>query len=281
MNLKSILNVPRAVARHFRTTAADDFAFKGHGAGATPAPFVDTLSDADLQELNRLLPWKCFTADGQGRRFGQPAGPSKRNTPQPIPDYRTALLDREFGLADKHVLEIGCFEGVHTTGIAMAARQVTAIDSRIENVVKTMVRTGFFGRPVQVFKCDIEIAEEWALLPEVDVVHHVGVLYHLRDPAAHLLALGKLARVGVMLDTHIARPEEATRSYASAGRAVAYKYYREGGRHEVFSGMYDHAKWLTLDTIRGLLSEAGFARIRVAEERDERNGPRVLLFARR
>jgi hypothetical protein len=45
--------------------------------------------------------------------------------------------------------------------------------------------------------------------------------------------------------------------------------------------MYDYAKWLTLDAIRSLLAEAGLPRIEVVEERMEKNGPRVLLFALR
>jgi tRNA (mo5U34)-methyltransferase len=248
---------------------------------AVKTPYVDILSDSELDELNRILPWMCFTADVHGRRFGNPARADKRNLPQEVPDYRTPMLDQEFSLADKHVLEIGCFEGVHTTGLAMASRKVTAVDSRVENVVKAMVRTGFFGVTASIFKCDIENEQDWARLPQVDIVHHVGVLYHLRDPVAHLLKLGALARVGLMLDTHIALPEETVGSYTVGGRCFAYKHYREGGYGDPFSGMSDHAKWLTLDTVRALLGEVGFGRVRVAEERSERNGQRVLLFARR
>lgn len=254
---------------------------KGFQPAKAPAGFVDLLTDGELEELNSLLPWKCFTADASGRRFGWPASASKRNVPQEIPDYRTPMLDAEFSLRGKHVLEVGCFEGVHTTGLATLGATVTAIDSRMENVVKTMVRTGFHGYPVKVFKCDVEKSEDFARLPEADIVHHIGVLYHLKDPVSHLLAMGRLAKVGVMLDTHIARPEEATRSYRAAGREFSYKHYREGGYENVFAGMYDHAKWLTLNTIRLLLTEIGFGRIRVIEERDERNGPRVLLIAAR
>ena len=253
----------------------------GFPSSGLPASHVDRLSDDDLSELNRLLSWKCFTTDAAGRRFGMPARIDKRNVPQQIPDYRTPLLQAEFSLEDKHVLEIGCFEGVHTVGLAMLARQVTAVDSRIENVVKTMVRTGFYGFPVQVFRCDIEDSQDRSRLPRVDIVHHIGVLYHLKDPVSHLLSLGDLARVGVMLDTHIAKPEEASLSYVASGRKIPYKHYREGGLADPFAGMYDHAKWLTVDTIRSLLGEAGFGKVRIAEERNERNGPRVLLFAAR
>jgi len=82
-----------------------------------------------------------------------------------------------------------------------------------------------------------------------------------------------------MLDTHFAEEQEADQTYQEAGRCFRYKRYTEGGRQEVFSGMYDHAKWLRLDDIAGLLREAGFSQIEIVEKRQERNGPRVLLFA--
>jgi hypothetical protein len=84
-----------------------------------------------------------------------------------------------------------------------------------------------------------------------------------------------------MLDTHFARPEKTDRTYVTQGRTFKYRHSDEGGKSEVFSGMGSHAKWLTLDTILSLLSEAGFSVIDHVEEHDERNGPRVLLFARR
>ncbi len=38
--------------------------------GRVATPLVEQLSDAELAELNALLPWNCFTVDGKGRRFG-------------------------------------------------------------------------------------------------------------------------------------------------------------------------------------------------------------------
>jgi hypothetical protein len=51
--------------------------------------------------------------------------------------------------------------------------------------------------------------------------------------------------------------------------------------HEVSSGVYQKPKWVLLEDIKTVLAQAGFASIEVAEHRDERNGPRVLFFARR
>jgi hypothetical protein len=146
-----------------------------------PTPRLAQLSDAELAQLNAMLPWQCFTVAPSGRRFGDRAWAGKREV----------------------------------------------------------------------------------------------------DPVAHLRQLAALARVGMMLDTHVARPGEAQAEYESGRRRYAYRRLKESGVSDAFSGMYDHAKWLTLDALVGLLRELGFASVSVHEEREERNGLRILLFARR
>jgi hypothetical protein len=102
----------------------------------------------------------------------------------------------------------------HVEQIAACRLRPQAVDSRIENVAKTMVRTGFYGWPVRAFKCDVERPQDFASSPEADIVHHIGVLYRLKDPDPHLLALGRLAKLGLMLDTQ--SPRSAT---SGMGRA--------------------------------------------------------------
>ncbi|MGH8609964.1 MAG: class I SAM-dependent methyltransferase [Gammaproteobacteria bacterium] len=171
------------------------------------------LSDEDLQALNALLPWRCFTVDSKGRRFGDRAWPGKRETPQPVPDPRIVELNERFDLRDKHVLELGCFEGVHTSALCSFGVRVTAIDSRIENVVKTIVRCAMFGYSPTVFVCDLEHAGDCERLPPVDILHHVGVLYHLTDPVGHLRMLTLLVKTGIMLDSHYAEDGDAKDTY--------------------------------------------------------------------
>ena len=84
-----------------------------------------------------------------------------------------------------------------------------------------------------------------------------------------------------MLDTHYVDDADATQRYDVDGLSYAYKPYGEFGRDEVFSGMYDHSKWLRIDDIVDLLGRAGFSTVNVAERRLERNGPRALIFASR
>jgi 2-polyprenyl-3-methyl-5-hydroxy-6-metoxy-1,4-benzoquinol methylase len=278
-------NIRHALGRlrreYARTRFRSQLPQRGYANNRVVAEWVDTLSDEDLFRLNGLLDWQCFTADSQGRRFGSAAWQGKRAEPQVIPDERIVLLNQHFDLSDKRVLEIGCFEGIHTIGLAQFSRQVTAIDARIENVVKTIVRCSFFGFTPCVFKCDIErepLPINWL---SSDILHHVGVLYHLKDPVRHLLRIGQYVRLGLMLDTHYCRDEQADQTYEVEQRSYRYREYTEQGLTDPFSGMHEHAKWLRQDDIIALLRQTGFQQVDVIETREERNGPRLLLIAKR
>lgn len=252
-----------------------------HGHGGLQSYFLESLKDEDLCRLNDLLPWSCYVLDERGRRFGKPWSVGKRGTPQRIPDRRIVELDRRFPLRDLVVLEVGCFEGVHTVALARLARRVLAADSRVENVVKTIVRCAAYRTSPEVFVWNIEegIPKEPDLT--CDILHHVGVLYHLADPVRHLREILPIVKQGVMLDTHVASEDSAVDSYVSEGKPYRYMEYRERGRHDPFSGMAEHAKWIREEDVIGLLHESGFHRVEVAERRQERNGPRVLIFASR
>ena len=84
-----------------------------------------------------------------------------------------------------------------------------------------------------------------------------------------------------MLDTHYAQEQDATDEYESGGQLFRFRRYEESGREDVFSGMRRDSKWLLLSDIEAVLRGAGFGIVEIAETRDERNGPRVLLFAER
>ena len=253
--------------------------FDAFTQGRVASCWIEEIPDQELKRLNEILPWRCFTVDSRGRRFGDAVWAGKRNEPQVIPDPRIQLLNQLIRLEGRSVLEIGCFEGIHTIALARYAKDIHAIDSRIENVVKTLVRANLFGAKPTVSLCDIEDADQFERLPVVDVVHHVGVFYHLRDPVSHLRKLASKATDGILLDTHYATPAMAITSYQAGGHSFACHKYAEGGRNEVFSGMYDHAKWLLLDDIKALLMEAGFTDIKIAADEPQRNGPRVTLYA--
>lgn len=244
-------------------------------------PLIENLPADELARLNKLLPWRCFVLDGHGRQFGRRASRMKRTAPQPIPDRRIELLDSRFGLSDKAVLELGCFEGIHTIALARRARSVLAVDSRIEHVVKTMVRCAFFGVHPTVVRWNVEEPPPQGIDPACDILHHVGVLYHLLDPVRHLRAILPHVRKGLMLDTHVAPEGRRLDHYDSGGQRFACYTFRESGRAEAFSGVYGKSRWLTLDDLLSILTECGFGDVEVVETRAKKLSPRVLILARR
>lgn len=242
-------------------------------------PLLSELPDEELVRLNELLPWSAFVVDEKGRKFGEAHSNIKRNAPQIIPDYRSELLEQRVGLKGKTVLEAGCFEGIHTIGLAQKGAVVTAFDSRIENVIKTMVRCGAFNINANVCYWNVEhLKPEY--IEQYDIIHHVGVLYHLLNPIEHLEEICACAKQTLLLDTHVSsRQETLTAEY----KGFKYRYcdYKEFGRESPFAGMKDFAKWLHPDDLLTYLGRLGFRDVDLVEERDERNGDRVLIIANR
>ena len=243
-------------------------------------PLVDLLPDEEFARLNAMLPWAAFVVDSHGRRFGRPYSDNKTTVAARIPDKRIVELDRRFPLASRRILELGCFEGIHTVALARAAASVVAVDGRIENVVKTAVRCAAFGCFPTVLWWDAEEPPPSVSL-EADVAHHVGVLYHLTDPVTHMIELSPLVREAILLDTHIADEGASLEVYELHGARWWYREFRESGRENPFAGLMDHAKWLSLEDLVRLLHECGFEHVDVARDKVERNGRRVTIYAHR
>jgi hypothetical protein len=267
-------------------TGADEYGpFFGFPPAVTPIPIVDSLSDDDLRELNRLLPWSCFVADSQGRRFGRPAGFDKLGAPKrgvanPVPDRRIRRLAERIDLSGLTVLEIGCFEGVHTTALAQRARLVKACDSRLVNLAKTAVRCAMYQTAPSLFLWNVELEPPEGQDISCDVLHHVGVLYHLADPIGHLRRVAPFVAKAILLDTHFSADDAAVAPYTAGGETFLCREVNEGGVANVFSGMYSNARWLKLEDLERLLRDLGFTELHI-EPRMERNGPRVEIFAQR
>jgi 2-polyprenyl-3-methyl-5-hydroxy-6-metoxy-1,4-benzoquinol methylase len=243
-------------------------------------PFpVSSLSDADLGKLNTLLPWAAMTVDDQGRHIGSAWSSHKRATVNHLVERRHVAFNDAFPLAGKHVLEVGCFEGIHTISLLALGATVTGVDSRIENLLKTNTRLWCYGFEADVKKWDLEEATPANIPAKWDVLHHIGVLYHLSDPVGHLNDV--LARTGdaLLLDTHIARGADETNGQYEVGDR-AYRYYHYGeDSSSPFAGERDHAKWLLLDDLQDVIRAQGFGDIRVVSDRAERNGRRITLWA--
>lgn len=233
------------------------------------------ISDEVLREVNELLDWRAVAPLPDGRLLGRPSA-GKRERVNPIPDNRIKLLNRLYPLAKKSVLEVGCFEGIHTMGLLTYCPSVTALDVRPVNVVKTLTRLSLSGRSTPVFVANCEDLDE--SFGRFDAVFHFGVLYHLMRPVEHLRALGRLADT-IILDTHFSARNDANMTELIDGETYSYKLVGEQGWGDPFSGVNPTSIHLCYESLKKALISAGFGKIRLLEYRDERNGPRAFLFA--
>lgn len=236
----------------------------------------ENLSDRNLTTLNQLLPWSCYTEDSMGRKLGRHAWQGKRSHPQEIPDERIRRFNDLVPLEGRTVLELGCFEGVHTIGLCAFTPHVIGIDARIENVAKTLIRCAAYGHFPRIFPFDLEDLEATAQLPEFDALHHVGVLYHLSSPLGHLNAILPRIKKAVLLDTHYATDQTATFQDQDGMR---YQLYKEFGQDEVFSGMRPYSKWMLKSDLFEVLEANGFGTITILKDEVQRHGPRITLAA--
>lgn len=240
--------------------------------------FPITLKNEDLEDINQRLPWFAGTSLPDGRLLGKiDARPGKRSALQDIPDKRITRLDDVIGLSGKRVLEVGCFEGIHSIGLCGYGANVMAVDLRPINVIKTAVRLACYGYSAQTFVLDVE--EPSVDLPDFDLVFHCGVLYHLEDPIAHLARLLPKARA-IYLDTHVARDTQEDSVLEAGGKTYVGHQHHEGGWSDPFSGRGAGAFWLKQADLIGFLQEHGFS-TDLWSEREERNGLRIGVLGTR
>jgi tRNA (mo5U34)-methyltransferase len=241
------------------------------------------LNDQAFEDLNNLLPWAAMTVDpGNGRVLGRPWSAAKRARVHALVESRQVAFDRAYPLKGRHVAEFGCFEGIHTLGLLLlGAGRVTAIDGRMENVLKTMARVWSYGLRCDTLLWDFEEAPSPLLPAQWDAVHHMGVLYHLSNPIGHLNDILPRTKDALILDTHVSDSEaEATQTYKVGGTEYRYRMKPEPNASSApFAGLRDHAKYLVLEDLVSHIQSHGFADTRVVDDRMERNGRRVTIWA--
>jgi len=264
-----------------QTEGKDEEDFPLHGFGTRLSiPLIDGISDSQLEEFNKYLPWNAFVADANGRRFGNRSSPTKRSAPSPIPDRRAIILNQKNPLTGQRVLEVGCFEGIHTVSLDQFGADVWACDARIVNVMKSAVRAACFNVRPHFFVWDVELPLPQTFDLRWDVLYHVGVLYHLLNPIKHLKYLLPRINKAVFLDTHVA-PLSAETVAIENGFSYRYLERIEPGYEFVFAGTQSRARWIRLEDLVSLLKQTGFPRVEVIEQRDERHGPRAMVYAER
>jgi tRNA (mo5U34)-methyltransferase len=235
-------------------------------------------TDCQLQDFQAALAWKTGYELPDGRFLG---APGKRGSIVGGSDARVRAVRDRFQPAGKRILEVGCCEGGLTVQLAPLCAEIVALDVRPANIVAALVRAFVHG--VQNVRFGVvDVSELGTEFGTFDIVFHVGVLYHLADPAGHLGRIAALAP-DLILDTHFA-DESLDWPKATVSRAherYEGRLYREGDWSDAFSGVQPTSTWLMKDDLLRVLRDVGYESVYVLEVRKERNGPRITLIARR
>jgi len=249
---------------------------------------VACFEEDSFSKLDVMLPWSSYFYIDAVRSIGTPWSRKKRAGTQPFPDPTVERLNKLIPLKNFSVLEVGCYEGHHTASLALHSGDIWAIDGRIENVIKTLVRVWLSDceRNVNVNLIDLEknnLIDALAKLGRAtpfDLIHHRGVLYHLSHPILHLRECAAICNIHLYLHTQIASAGSANTEIEIDGLSYpAFKYKEPKVDFSPYSGITSYAYWLTQDSLLKALSDVGFIDVKIINLKDERNGLRIELLA--
>jgi len=235
---------------------------------STEYPRISCFDDASYSKLDVMLPWTSYLDFHNGHTMGTPWSSRKRGKAQPFPDSLIVKLNERIPLHDLSILEVGCYEGHHSASLALYSNDVWAIDGRIENVIKTLVRTWVSNCEDRV-KTNLVDLEKYNLqsamrilgrVEPFDLIYHRGVLYHLSHPVQHLKECANISKRYIYLHTQIANNEAANMDIiVDDSKYRVFQYKEPKVSVSPFSGITTHAYWLTQDSLLNALDKLGFA----------------------
>jgi SAM-dependent methyltransferase len=219
------------------------------------------------EEFAKLAPWIYqFQIGGQTYGGGISA----------VGDVRVERFLR-FAPGAATILELGSLEGAQSFILAQqpGVKRIVALEGREANLRKArFVQQLLELRNVEFLEANLEHAD-LSRFGKFDAVFCCGLLYHLPEPWKLLKRLPAIAP-RLFVWTQYAADNEA-RDLAAGLRG---KIHIEGGADEPLSGMSPTATWLTLDSLREVLTASGYKKIDVIhDDPTHSNGPAVTIGA--
>jgi SAM-dependent methyltransferase len=209
----------------------------------------------------------------------------------PVDDIRTQLVVDACGgsFEGRTVVDLGCLEGGFTLAFAQrGAACALGIEAREQSVQRCELARTLLGVDNAEFVV-ADIKDELARHDPFDVVFATGILYHVADPAGFLRTMRSACRHVALVDTHVARPGEATHDCSPmVTRELHGVTYRGRMFPEYPPDVTDDAKeamawaaysdadafWPVEDDLVRMMHEAGFARIDKIDVAGDGNLPR-------
>jgi len=211
----------------------------------------------------------------------------------PVDDIRTQLvLDACGGSLDgRTIVDLGCLEGGFTLAFAQrGAARALGIEARELSVERCELAKALLGVDVEGAQFVVaDIKDELVRHEPFDVVFATGILYHVADPAGFLRTMRSACRHVALVDTHVARIEEATHdcspivsrdSHGSTYRGRMFPEYppdvSDDAKEAMAWAAYSDADafWPLEDDLVQMMHDAGFARVEKIDVAGDGNLPR-------
>ena len=247
--------------------------------GTTPDR-PELVNEFDAARFDALGPWITGFEFGGAQYGGQYRADTDSRVLRFISKFRERLAASNRGRDHPlRILECGCLEGGHTSVLAQAFpdAEITAVDVRETSLEKAKFILSASGiAKVQLIKENLDEPSP-ALSQQYDAIFCVGLLYHLRDPAA-FLARAAQATGFLWLSTIICAEPEAT---------IVEREYRGRFLGETIEHPLAGVNWQsflpTIGSLSDMLWSGGFSEISLLEKSmtPDGNGPAVLLKAER
>lgn len=194
-----------------------------------------------------------------------------------LEDQRIAQFFESFPNV-RTILELGSLEGGHTFALARhhGVARVLGIEARSANIGRARFAQGLLGiANAEFVEADLEKAD-LATFGKFDAIFCSGLLYHLPEPWT-LIDQFSLVTPRVFIWTHYAA--DAADNLTMNG--FKGREYVEGGPDEPLSGVSPKSFWLTLDSLKKALTNAGYDAIQILHDDPKHcHGPAVTLAAK-
>lgn len=175
------------------------------------------------------------------------------------------------------ILELGSLEGAQSFILAQQPRvkRIVALEGREANLRKARFVQELLGiANVEFVQANLE-EEDLTSFGKFDAVFCCGLLYHLPEPWKLIERLRPIAPL-LFIWTQYAAESEAR----DVGAGLHGKTHIEGGPDEPLSGLSPTATWLTLESLRTVLTACGYSNVDVIHDDPAHpNGPAVTIGA--
>ncbi|MFH1504518.1 MAG: DUF1698 domain-containing protein [Candidatus Omnitrophota bacterium] len=199
------------------------------------------------------------------------------------PESRINELAKRISLKGFRVLELGCLEGSHSSMLqALGAKEVIAIEGRIENFLKCLI----VKNALSLDKCKFLLGDLNDILPVLSgpfgLCFASGILYHLENPVSVLSRVAQLTD-NLFVWTHYAvrdDPHGPIIEMDYQGCVYRGKHVKEDLQN-CLSGLHQNSFRMLEDDMLTMVRNVGFKKIEVIRKENHKGSPAITFLARK